>query len=361
MRPLGSPFPTTGSNALLRPSRALGSDSGPKASAIRGLRKFAQRVRWLYLDDDWGRMAVHGTDAAPEQGTNAGAAHGTDAGAARANGAPAPGPVADAGPAPPATEGGGGNHRRDEMANRRDQAAQERDHLAVQRDLDADIADQTVRELEGSEEVIDRRTLRVEELRSLGRQGRQRAAGSRERAKRDRTLAGADRVFGASDRYESKQDRQHASTDELTGARRRGVGLEDLQREIDRARRTGESLVAAYVDVDGLKAVNDEHGHHAGDNVLRDVVARLRRDMRPYDLLVRLGGDEFLCVLSGVDANEARRRFERLGADLRAGPCVRSVSVGLGELRDGEGPQELVDRADQDLLAGRAQSRREAR
>jgi diguanylate cyclase (GGDEF)-like protein len=95
--------------------------------------------------------------------------------------------------------------------------------------------------------------------------------------------------------------------------------------------------------------------------LLRNIVARLRRDMRPYDLLMRLGGDEFLCVLLGVDADEARRRFERLGAELRVGPTVRSVSIGLGELRDGEGPQELVNRADSDLLAGRARSRRDAR
>jgi len=286
------------------------------------------------------------------------AVHGTDAEAAQNRGVAAPEDVPDAQIGQPDQQLLGIRHRRDEMAGRRDQAAGKRDQRAVERDLEADIADQTVLDLEGSEEVLDRRTLRVQELRERGQSGRQRAARSRERAKRDRTLAGVDRAFGAGDRQESKRDREFAATDELTGARRRGVGLEDLQREIDRARRTGETLVAAYVDVDGLKAVNDEHGHQAGDELLRNIVARLRRDMRPYDLLMRLGGDEFLCVLSGVDAAEARRRFERLGTELRAGPTVRSVSFGLGELRDGEGPQELINRADQDLLAGRTRSRR---
>jgi diguanylate cyclase (GGDEF)-like protein len=247
-------------------------------------------------------------------------------------------------------------HGRERLAGQRDQAADKRDELAVQRDREADIADQRVLQIESTEEVLDTRALRVQELRARGRLGRQRAAGSRELAKRDRTLAGADRQFGKIDRLESKRDRNHASTDELTGARRRGVGLEDLQREIDRARRTQATLIAAYVDVDGLKAVNDQHGHQAGDEVLKAVVAGLRRDMRPYDLLVRLGGDEFLCVMSGVSCDEARRRFERLGAELAVGPTVRSFSIGLGELRTGDGAQELVDRADQDLLANRART-----
>jgi diguanylate cyclase (GGDEF)-like protein len=297
-------------------------------------------------------MAVHGTEAEAQRGNAASPPKGAPEGEIGQ-------PKGELGQ--PDDEDLAIRNRRDERAGLRDEAARVRDQLATQRDVDADIADQQVLDLEGSDELLDRRTLRVQELRARGKTGRNRAARSRERAKRDRTLAGVDRASGEGDRQESKLDRELAATDELTGARRRGVGLEDLQREIDRARRTGETLVVAYVDVDGLKAVNDEHGHRAGDELLRDVVTRLRRDMRPYDLLMRLGGDEFLCVLSGVDEDEARRRFERLGTELRAGPTVRSVSIGLGELRDGEGPQELVDRADQDLLAGRARTRRDAR
>jgi GGDEF domain-containing protein len=124
----------------------------------------------------------------------------------------------------------------------------------------------------------------------------------------------------------AKNDRALAAIDRELGERDRGVGLEDLQREIDRAHRTGEKLVAAYVDVDGLKAVNAQHGHHAGDQLLQDVVEALRRDMRSYDLLIRLGGDEFLCVMPGLTTEQARHRFEHLKTEPSPGSTLRSLS-----------------------------------
>jgi diguanylate cyclase (GGDEF)-like protein len=242
-------------------------------------------------------------------------------------------------------------HRRDESASYRDEAARERDQLAARRDREADTEDATALELDDIDGPLGRRTLAVRRIHDAA--GRVQASLSRERAKSDRALAAIDRELGERDREASRRDREHAGTDELTGARRRGVGLEDLQREIDRAHRTGENLVAAYVDVDGLKAVNDEHGHHAGDQLLQDVVEALRHDMRSYDLLVRLGGDEFLCVMPGLTTEQARHRFEHLETGLPSGPTLRSLSFGLSELRDGEGPSGLIDRADQDLLATR--------
>jgi len=100
--------------------------------------------------------------------------------------------------------------------------------------------------------------------------------------------------------------------------------------------------------------VNDGFGHRAGDELLREVAVGLMQQMRPYDLLVRLGGDEFLCVLPGAGVDEVQRRMNEPGSDLRTGPRAGSVSVGLSELRDGEGAQELIDRADHDLLIGRS-------
>jgi diguanylate cyclase (GGDEF)-like protein len=253
-------------------------------------------------------------------------------------------------------------HLRDETASERDQAAEQRDELGAQRDRDADRADQRALELDASDRVADMHTLRVQELRGRGREvgkraalDRERAGGDRRKAAHDRELGAHDRELGALDREQSKQDRDHAATDELTGAYRRGVGLEELEREIARARRTGQNLVAAYVDVDGLKAVNDTHGHSAGDELLCAVAESLRHGMRTYDLLVRLGGDEFLCVLPGVSVDEVRRRFHDLGSELPAGSTLGSVSIGLSELRDGENAQDLIDRADRNLLVGRSE------
>ena len=242
-------------------------------------------------------------------------------------------------------------HLRAEEAGRRDLAAQERDARAARRDREADIGDRTALEFADDDGRFDAATLEVGELRAHGLEVRQRALFDRKRAKRDRGFAEIDRVLGSRDREESKRDREQAGIDELTGARRRGVGLEDLQREIERSRRTGDMLVAAYVDVDGLKAVNDQHGHQAGDELLQDVVEGLRRDLRAYDLIVRLGGDEFLCIMPGITTDQARKRFKHLESELSPGPTNWSVSIGLSELHDGDSPRGLINRADHDLRA----------
>jgi diguanylate cyclase (GGDEF)-like protein len=193
--------------------------------------------------------------------------------------------------------------------------------------------------------------------------GRRRAADDRGRAivnsPRSTASKPPDREQARRDRERAARDRELAGIDELIGARRRGVGLEELRREIERARRTNGRLVAVFVDVDGLKSVNDEQGHRAGDQLLRDVAAALASRMRSYDLVVRVGGDEFLCVLPDVTPTEAPRRFDELVSELHHGPALRTVSFGLSDLRDGDSPQELIDRAERDLMADR--SRRRAR
>jgi len=217
----------------------------------------------------------------------------------------------------------------DEAANRRDKAARERDELAARRDrgaLDRDSDDE---------------------------RAAQHAAADREEARSDRARAALDRELAALDRGRAIRERQAAGIDELTGARRRGVGLEELDREIDRARRTGTSLVAVFVDVDNLKFINDELSHRAGDELLCAVVDGLKRQLRSYDLVIRLGGDEFLCVLPGVSVGRARARFAELNAELQHG----SISVGFSELHDHETRPELIDRADQEMLTTRASRR----
>ena len=237
-----------------------------------------------------------------------------------------------------------------EFASRRDQAARERDELAAQRDRDAEARDREVFELFGGDEALRSGITRVCEG----------AAADRARAREDREWAARDREFAAIERTQAARERRAAGIDELTGARRRGVGLEELDREIDRARRTGKSLVAVFVDVDNLKSVNDELGHAAGDRLLRNVVAGLKHQLRAYDLVIRLGGDEFLCVLPGVSVDQARARFADLNAELSSASPQGSVSIGVSELHDHETQPDLIDRADSDLLTAR-RSRRFAR
>ncbi len=250
------------------------------------------------------------------------------------------------------------------LAAERDKAARERDEVAAQRDRDAARCDEEALELDERDRLMDRHTLRVEELRSRAAMGRRRAADDRRRAARDRRVAAhdreqaaGDRERAAEDREQAASDRQQAGIDELTGARRRGVGLEEVQREIERARRTHGRLVAAFVDIDDMKSVNDEHGHSAGDQVLRDVSAGLASQMRSYDLVVRLGGDEFLCVLPDVTKREMQRRFDDFALALEEGPALRSVSFGVSQLRDGDSVDDLIDRADRDLMAARRRRR----
>lgn len=239
---------------------------------------------------------------------------------------------------------------REGAAGERDRAAQQRDDLAARRDQAEDLGDLEALRLDGRDDHLDRHTPTAQELRAVatgGAPARRRgpsARGEEPRAGRTRPRAGGPRP-----RARCAGPRAGA-TDELTGALRRGAGREALQHEIDRARRTGEALTVAYVDVDDLKSVNDREGHGAGDQVLRDVADAMRRHTRSYDLVMRLGGDEFLCVLPGIGPSEARQRFEKLSPELGEGS---SVTFGLSELREHESPQELIDRADSDLLAVR--------
>ncbi len=247
-------------------------------------------------------------------------------------------------------------HLRDLTALERDLAAKRRDALAMERDQAAEYADNQAAHVESNEEIAERHTLSMQTLRASARAARLRAAHARERAARDREQAARDRTQAAEDREQALRELERAATDELTGARRRGVGLEELENEMQRARREGHPLVAAFVDVDGLKSVNDQHGHAAGDAVLASVADGLRHYMRPYDLLVRLGGDEFLCALP-LPADEARRRFAGLHVDLNGSERRQSVSVGLSEMRSEDSAEELIARADQDLLAHRSDRR----
>jgi len=144
-----------------------------------------------------------------------------------------------------------------------------------------------------------------------------------------------------------------AATDDLTGALRRSAGLAALQREIDRSRRSGgKGIAVIFLDVDGLKLVNDTQGHAAGDRMLIEVVATIRKRVRSYDLVIRYGGDEFLCALVDVAPEDAERTL----ADIRQQYTARTghtVSVGMTSVGDADTADSIVARADAALYAER--------
>jgi diguanylate cyclase (GGDEF)-like protein len=250
-----------------------------------------------------------------------------------------------------------------DAAAARDVVAQARDEAAAARDQAADHHDreQAMRDAAGAAGGKAAMVLkRAAESRGRAAADRTAAAEARARAAADRARAAHDREQGARDRLQAQADRAEllhqlsiAETDVLTGARTRGPGLADLGHEIDRARRADTLLIVAYIDVVGLKAVNDAHGHAAGDELLQRVVRAIRAHLRSYDLIVRLGGDEFLCVMSGVTIEDARLRFDAVQAALGAHPDRCELRVGFAVLTAADSAAELVQRADAELPTGR--------
>ena len=273
---------------------------------------------------------------------------------------------------------------RDERGEARDQRAEERDEAASS-DRAAAIRDRQGAASERLQAADDREAAALEdwdqgataqdqvsETRDArGRARDQRARARDEAAVSDRAAAHRDREGAASDRLQAADDREAAasdriisareraisSIDELTGAHRRDAGTLELERELARAKRTGQSLVLAFIDVDGLKERNDLLGHAAGDQLLRSTVNSLCTQLRSYDLIVRFGGDEFVCALFDMSVSEAATRFQAINADL-AGTSNGSITVGLTELRADDTLEGLIARADEALYSERERSAR---
>jgi diguanylate cyclase (GGDEF)-like protein len=146
--------------------------------------------------------------------------------------------------------------------------------------------------------------------------------------------------------------REQAAFDDLTGALRRGAGIAAVEREIARARRHKSPLTVVFVDIDGLKVANDRRGHAAGDKLIRALAQALKQGLRDQDLLLRYGGDEFVCVLPDTPAESGRAKLRAVhAAAAKAG--VR-FSVGLAELERSDDVVSLLARADRELYVVKA-------
>ena len=136
---------------------------------------------------------------------------------------------------------------------------------------------------------------------------------------------------------------------------RRGVGLAAIRREMDRAERTGAPFALAFVDTVGLKAINDSKGHAAGDRVLRDVAGCIEQTLRRYDIVTRVGGDEFVFTLAATTIPQAEARCAQIAARLEGRASGAAMTVGLAALLKGDSSAQLIDRADQAMIASRRQ------
>jgi two-component system cell cycle response regulator len=156
---------------------------------------------------------------------------------------------------------------------------------------------------------------------------------------------------------------QLARTDVLTGLANRRHADDVLRATIASARRHGRMLSAVLIDIDRFKAVNDVHGHAAGDAVLREIAVRLTDGLREEDLAARWGGEEFLLLLP--DSPDATIVCERLRESISGRPVnvhgllelPVSASFGWAPWSGEETGEALVGRADQALYAAKAGGR----
>ena len=162
-----------------------------------------------------------------------------------------------------------------------------------------------------------------------------------------------DRRLAAEDRRQAGLYLSAAYRDDTTGALNRRPGREQMQVLLDRARRDASALTFVFVDVDGLKRVNDSHGHDRGDELLAAVGTALRSTLRSYDVVVRYGGDEFVCALPGGTAEVAEESLARARSALSRLVPGATISAGFAELRPTDTIDDAIHRADTELYRRR--------
>jgi two-component system, cell cycle response regulator len=176
--------------------------------------------------------------------------------------------------------------------------------------------------------------------------------------------------FALQDRLEQETSRrmyEMAVRDGLTAAYNRRYFDERLESEFAFALRHGSALCVLLIDIDHFKRVNDTHGHHGGDEVLRRVSAVLRNGVRAEDVVARYGGEEFGVIARGIDvagarmfAERVRSMIERAHIEWEGGRIAVTASIGLAHNHSGAAlnkPERLVLAADNALYAAKDSGR----
>ncbi len=167
-----------------------------------------------------------------------------------------------------------------------------------------------------------------------------------------------------------EQIEQMSQTDGLTGLSNQRYFLRRLDEEVQRAQRYSRTLALIFFDLDELKAVNDTHGHQAGDAILEQMGQILNRNIRAIDIIARYGGDEFCVIMPEADQTVCGKFMERLKAEVGRhqfaigglpAPLTCTVSLGGSIFPDhADNPRQLIFTADMALLKAKEMGRNKA-
>ncbi|WP_412777160.1 diguanylate cyclase [Thalassospira lucentensis] len=179
----------------------------------------------------------------------------------------------------------------------------------------------------------------------------------------------AESFFSQLRRLERAFRTARSDVDPLTGTYNRQTMLGDLNAERERAIRTEVPTAVALVDLDHFKAVNDTHGHQAGDLVLQSIAGILQSHVRPFDKVYRYGGEEFLICLPNADMTQCARVLERLRRVVEASPVPITetttlpvtASIGAAPMTKGRSVEQIIEKADQALYAAKQGGRNRVR
>ncbi|MBQ3720415.1 MAG: GGDEF domain-containing protein [Fibrobacter sp.] len=167
------------------------------------------------------------------------------------------------------------------------------------------------------------------------------------------------------EQYHIRRMEEYAKVDAMTGLHNRRWLEEMYTREMTRSNKGNIMLTAFMLDIDHFKNVNDTYGHLAGDQVLISVAQTLTRSLRPSDMPVRYGGEEFTVFLPGTSTKNAkiiaeriRRDMENMSISLPDGNIIQvTVSIGFAERVDNDTVASLIDRADKALYHAKQNGR----
>ncbi|MBZ0092451.1 MAG: diguanylate cyclase [Sulfuricellaceae bacterium] len=172
-------------------------------------------------------------------------------------------------------------------------------------------------------------------------------------------------IFSFTDITQLEQEKlnfaEQAIRDPLTGIFNREKFDTALMQEIERASRYHAPFSLVMFDIDRFKSINDNYGHHAGDNVLRGITALVTENIREIDIFARWGGEEFIILVNGTPLNQSRQLAEKLREIIETFSFSEighiTCSFGVAEFADDDNEEKLLERVDKALYRAKDEGR----